>query len=223
MKQNQFQNLRKKCLSSFYLALLLLFSSCVQFDTVRNSQTSFWEGYNDNYKKVYVGKITLMVNDRHIVKPFFKIPHFSNFLNSSSGYSGEFASNVKVAGEGLTAITGFSYQQGNIVSSGPTFIPIKIYAEQGAYYFGDITIKYKTNSNGVTKIDKIIVVDNPNTMDQILQKVPQMTNLKRHNIAKEVKLGTDLSYKEVYKKISNEENPNKKIKDSKVDKAIDSF
>lgn len=60
MKLKKYRNLRKKCLSSLLLGILLFSSACVKFNTIRNGNTSIWEGYDPLNKKVYVGRIKLV-------------------------------------------------------------------------------------------------------------------------------------------------------------------
>jgi hypothetical protein len=56
-------------------------------------------------------------------------------------------------------------------------------------------------------------------METILGKVPQMQELKRRNISKEVETETSL----IYKKVISEQKKSEKKESADLDKTIDSF
>lgn len=225
MKLKKYHNLRKKCLSSFLLGLLLLSSACVRFDTIRNNNTSIWEGYDPANKKVYLGRIKLVFDGVTPPRTVFTIPRLENFLSNSrvglfklnsTGSSGIFAANA--VGVGETAISGFFYIRGNVTTSGRLSIPIKLHEKQGLYYFGDITIRYN-----VQKLDSVEVINDVETMNMIANQVPEMNALEKYNIVNEVKSAVDKQYNSL---IGVRKEIEKKEKDKKVidvNKAINSF
>lgn len=218
MKLKISQSLKKICLFNVCLFLLVFSSACVRFDTIRNYRTSFWEGYDSKNKNVYVGKISLLVDGVKIRNAYFTIHGLSNFLNSDFR-DGSFAANVRYV-SGQAAIKSLSYYKGNGVSvRGSIFIPIKIHEKRGAYYFGDVTIKYKTSENGVQRLEKIEVSDNKDSMKQLLEMVPQMLELEQYDIANEVKEGVE----KIYDKIIDDRNKSKVSGKSNLNRAIDSF
>ncbi len=226
MKLKKYLSQRKRCLSKIlFVGLLLSASSCVQFHTVRNSNTSIWEGYDPINKKVYVGNIRVVVDGVTHPGTVFTIPRLENFLSNSrvgifklnsTGESGMFAANA--FGTWETAISFFAYSSGNVTTSGRLFIPVKIHEEQGLYYFGDITISYTRQ-----KLESVEVKNNSETMNIIASQVPEMDTLTKRNIANEVKEAVDKRYKSLIGDRKESEKKEKSRKNTEVIKSIDAF
>lgn len=225
MKLKKYRNLRKKCLSSLLLGILLFSSACVKFNTIRNSNTSIWEGYDPLNKKVYVGRIKLVFDGVTPPRAVFTIPRLENFLSNSrvglfklnsTGSSGIFAANA--VGVGETSISGFFYITGNITTSGRLSIPIKLHEKQGLYYFGDITINYN-----MQKLDSVEVVNDVETMNTIANQIPEMNALEKYNIANEIKSAVDRQYKNLISARKENEKKERGKKGVDINKAINSF
>lgn len=202
-------------LSKFLLlSVIFLTSSCIGSKTIRNDNTSFLEGYDSKQKKVYAGKMILIIDKKIYPNAKYQIPYLRNFLAGGTGANGLYPNKIKdrtaistTNKEGYFAAnlrektviqTGVNnlnfFMNGVNVNTGPIF-PIKIHHEPGFYYFGDLEIELETNEMGNQKLKNIQIINNPKTMAIISQMVPQMAELTLYNIADE----TNIALKELIK------------------------
>ena len=204
------------------IALTLFSVSCVNFSTIRNNNTSFLDGYDPEYQKVYSGRIRLIIDGIDFKGVRYKVPYLRNFLAGSAGANGlypnkkndrqaisttnkdgYFAANLRDNSVTQTGVESFYYFMNGVNVNGGAVFPIKVYPDQGFYYFGDVTIELETNSIGVQKLKDVKIVNNPETMRLIAETVPEMEKLKRYNVADEV----ISSFKKLVK--DNPQNPKK--------------